>query len=225
MHLFVAVDEYSRLLQRVYSDCVQRGARPALHVPIVASYMSLSSTRTTIFRQAGYVPSLTYDEDFATRVCHSHSRYPQLHVRRARGQVLSLWSGPTGSRTLDYQRTSPREYQIVRTHANETTWIKDPVSPNHQQHHVQDTSSKQQNKTKIQTQSSAERITTSLSLVHQRKNKQKLGTNLSLYKAYPNHGTNLRKSETKRKQEFNLLQGKNSTFLEAWEKETPKMIS
>ena len=121
MHLFVAVDEYSRLLQRVYSDCIQRGARPALHVPIVASYMSLSWTRTTIFRQAGYVPSLTYDEDFATRVCHSHSRYPQLHIRRARGQVLSLWSGPTDSRTLDYQRTSPREYQIVRTHANETT--------------------------------------------------------------------------------------------------------
>ena len=109
-------------------------AVPDLHFMflIVASYMSLSSTLTTIFRQAGYVPSLTYDEDFATHVCHSHSHYPQLHIRRARGQVLSLWSGPTDSRTLDYQRTSPREYQIVRTHAKETTWIKDPVSSNHQ---------------------------------------------------------------------------------------------
>ena len=32
------------------------------------------------------------------------------------------------------------------------------------------------------------------------------------------------KAETKRKKEFNLLQGKNSTFLEAWEKETSNTI-
>ena len=31
--------------------------------------------------------------------------------------------------------------------------------------------------------------------------------------------------QTKRKKEFNLLQGKNSTFLEAWEKETSNTIS
>ena len=30
-------------------------------------------------------------------------------------QALSLWSGSTDSKTLDYQRTHPREYQIVRT--------------------------------------------------------------------------------------------------------------
>ena len=36
-------------------------------------------------------------------------------------QVLSLWSGSTDSKTLDYQRTNPREYQIVRTHTKETT--------------------------------------------------------------------------------------------------------
>jgi len=29
----------------------------------------------------------------------------------------------------------------------------------------------------------------------------------------------------KRKKEFNLLQGKNSTFLEAWEKETSNTIT
>ena len=52
-------------------------------------------------------------------------------------------------------------------------------------------------------------ITTSLSLAHQRKNKQKPSTNLTLYKAYTNHWTNLKKAETKRKKEFNLLQGKN----------------
>ena len=56
-------------------------------------------------------------------------------------------------------------------------------------------------------------------------NKQKLSTNLTLYEAYTNHWTNLRRAETKRKKEFNLLQGKNSTFLEAWEKETSNTIS
>ena len=36
------------------------------------------------------------------------------------------------SKTLDYQRTNPRGYQIVRTHTKETTVIQDPASPNHQ---------------------------------------------------------------------------------------------
>ena len=57
------------------------------------------------------------------------------------------------------------------------------------------------------------------------KNKQKLSTNLTLYKNDTNHWTNLRRAETKRKKEFNLLQGKNSTFLDAWEKETSNTIS
>ena len=51
-------------------------------------------------------------------------------------------------------------------------------------------------------------------------NEQKLTINLTLFKAYTNHWTNFRKAETKRKKEFNLLEGKNATFLEAWEKET-----
>ena len=38
-----------------------------------------------------------------------------------RDQALSLWSGSTDSKTLDYQRTNHREYQIVRTHTKETT--------------------------------------------------------------------------------------------------------
>ena len=41
-----------------------------------------------------------------------------------------------------------------------------------------------------------------------------------LQEAHTNYGTKLRRAETKRKKEFNHLQGKNSTFLEAWEKET-----
>ena len=47
-------------------------------------------------------------------------------------QALSLWSGSTDSKTLDYRRTNPKEYQIVRTHTKETTWIQDPASPSHQ---------------------------------------------------------------------------------------------
>ena len=92
---------------------------------------------------------------------------------------------------------------------------------------MQDASSKQQ--TKIRIQSSADRVTTLLSLAHQRKNKQtknqKLSTNLTLYEAHTNHWTNLRRAEIKRKKEFNLLQGKNSSFLEAWEKETSNTIT
>ena len=38
-----------------------------------------------------------------------------------RDQALSLWSGSTDSNTLDYQRTNPKEYQIVRTHTKEIT--------------------------------------------------------------------------------------------------------
>ena len=82
---------------------------------------------------------------------------------------------------------------------------------------------KNTNKTKIQTQSLADRITTSLSL-HQRKNKN--SAQISPYtKLTTNHWTNLRRAETKRKKEFNLLQGKNSTFFEAWEKETSNTIT
>ena len=49
-----------------------------------------------------------------------------------RDPALILWSGSTASKTLDYQRTNPRDYQIVRTHTKETTWIQHLASPNHQ---------------------------------------------------------------------------------------------
>ena len=48
---------------------------------------------------------------------------------RWRDKALSLWSGSTDSKNLDYQRTNPREYQIVRTHTKETTWIQDLNHP------------------------------------------------------------------------------------------------
>ena len=47
-------------------------------------------------------------------------------------------------------------------------------------------------------------------------NKRKVSTNLTPYQAYTNHWTNLRRAETKRKEEFNL---------EALEKETSNTIS
>jgi len=52
-------------------------------------------------------------------------------------------------------------------------------------------------------------------LIGGKTNKQKLSTNLTLYKAHTNHWANLRRAETKREKEFNILQGNNSTFLEA----------
>ena len=38
-----------------------------------------------------------------------------------RDQALSLWRGSTDSKSLDYQRANPKEYQIVRTHTKDTT--------------------------------------------------------------------------------------------------------
>ncbi|XP_026973890.1 cilia- and flagella-associated protein 61 [Sagmatias obliquidens] len=85
MHLFVAVDEYSvgcckEIIRTVFK------AVPDLHFIflIVPSYMSLGSTLITVFDQVGNIPSLTYDEDFAVHICHRHSHYPQLHIRKAR---------------------------------------------------------------------------------------------------------------------------------------------
>ena len=49
-----------------------------------------------------------------------------------RDQALSLWSGKTDSKTLDYQRTNPRDYQIGKISTKENTCLQDPVSPNHQ---------------------------------------------------------------------------------------------
>uniref|UniRef100_A0A8D0MCU8 Cilia and flagella associated protein 61 n=1 Tax=Sus scrofa TaxID=9823 RepID=A0A8D0MCU8_PIG len=85
MHLFVAVDEYSvgcckEIIRTVFK------AVPDLHFIflIVPSYMSLGSTLITVFNQVGNIPSLAYDEDFTVHVCHRHSHYPQLYIRKAR---------------------------------------------------------------------------------------------------------------------------------------------
>ena len=46
-----------------------------------------------------------------------------------RDQALSICRGSTDSKSLEYQRTHPREYQKVRTHTNETTWIQTQHHP------------------------------------------------------------------------------------------------
>ena len=124
----------------------------------------------------------------------------------SRGQALSLWSGSTDSKTLDYQRTNPREYQIVRTHTKETTSIQGLASPNHLQHPVQDASSKQQTKQRYKPnkQQTGLHLTQPCPSEEKQIRKQKLSTHLTPYKAYTNHWTNFRRAETKRKKEFNL---------------------
>jgi len=91
---------------------------------------------------------------------------------------------------------------------------------------VQDASSKQQTKQKYKLSNQHTGFPPYPALpIRGKTNKQKLSTNLTLYEAHTNHWTNLRRAETKRKKEFNLLQGKNSILLEAWEKETSNTIS
>ena len=85
-------------------------------------------------------------------------------------------------------------------------------------------------KAKIQAQSSADRRVPPPSAlpISRKANKQvKTQHKLTLYKAHTNHWANLRRAKTKREKEFSLLQEKNSTFLEAWEKETsnPKTLN
>ena len=80
---------------------------------------------------------------------------------------------------------------------------------NQQGHPVQDMSSKQQTKQKYKLSHQQTGLPPHLP-IRGKANKQKHSTNLTLYKAYTNHWTKLRRAETKRKKEFNL---------EAWEKE------
>ena len=136
-----------------------------------------------------------------------------------RDQALSLWSGSTDFKTLDYQRTNTRKYQIVRTHTKESISIQDPASPNQSSNlcRMPHLNNKQNKNTNLIISRQDYYLTQPRSSDEKQINK-KLSTNLTLYEAYTNHWTKLRSAETKRKKEFNLLQGKNSTSLEAWER-------
>ena len=91
---------------------------------------------------------------------------------------------------------------------------------------MQNTSSKQQTEQKYKPSYHQTVLPPQSALsIRGKTNKQKLSTNLTLYEAHTNHWTNLRREETKRKEELNLLQGKNSTFLETWKKETSNTLT
>ena len=133
-----------------------------------------------------------------------------------RDQALNLWGGSTDSKTLDDQRTNPREYQTVRNGTKETTWRQTPASPKHQEHPAQDAASKQQTNKKYKPDHQQTGLPYHSALPIRVKKKKRLSTNLTLYEDCTNHWTKLRRAETKRKKEFNL---------ETWEKETSKTIS
>ena len=83
---------------------------------------------------------------------------------------LSLWGESAEYRTIYCQRTPGlREYLLVRTSKKGTTCIQDPAPLNYWQHLLQDTSLKQQQQQKKQTQSSADRLPTE---VQKQTNKQ-----------------------------------------------------
>ena len=62
---------------------------------------------------------LFLDICFTLPQCHNKPLVESSFLTR--DQTLSLWSRSTDSKTLDYQKTNPREYQIVRAHTKETT--------------------------------------------------------------------------------------------------------
>ena len=56
------------------------------------------------------------------RADRSTGQWKRIHrTMHTENQALILWSGSTDSNTLAYQKTNCREYQIVRTHTEETT--------------------------------------------------------------------------------------------------------
>ena len=83
-----------------------------------------------------------------------------------------LWSGNTDSMTRDYPRTpNPREYQLVRIPIKATTCKQDQGMTQLATALYAGCLIQTTNKAKIQTQPSAERVTTLHSSVHQREKK------------------------------------------------------
>ena len=110
-----------------------------------------------------------------------------------------------------FSAANPREYQIVRSHTKETFstrpgFTQPPVATLCRTPHLNNKQNKDTN-----------HLTQPCPLEEKLTNKQtKLSTNLTLYEAYTNHWTSLRRAETKRKKEFSV---------EAWGKETSNTIS
>ena len=71
---------------------------------------------------------------------------------------------------------------------------------------MQDASSEQQTKQKYKPNHQKTGLKPDSALpIRGKTNKQKLSINLTLYKAYTNHWTNLRRAETKRNKEFRIM--------------------
>jgi len=81
---------------------------------------------------------------------------------------------------------------------------------------VQDTSSKQETKQKYKPNHQQTRLPSHLLITGKTKNNKNLSTHLTLYEAYTNHWSSLRRAKTKRKKEFNL---------QAWKKETSNTVN
>ena len=58
--------------------------------------------------------------DISSNLTYGHSKPLVESSFLNTDQVLSFWSGRTDSKTLDYQRTNPRENQIMRNHTKKT---------------------------------------------------------------------------------------------------------
>ena len=113
-------------------------------------------------------------------------------------------------KTLDYQGTNPREYQIVRTHShklnhlNTRPRITQPLVTPSVRHLIQTTS-----RTKIETQSSAYRVTPSISPAHQKEKKKKNSVQISANaKLTQTFGPNLGVQKLKGGKNKNLKAGK-----------------
>lgn len=129
----------------------------------------------------------------------------------AREQSLRLWCGSPDSKTLGYQRTpNPRENQLVRIPIKATTCTQDLESPNCQQHHVQDASSKQQTRqnNKPNYQRTGLPPHRALPITGKKKKKQnknnltfshQISSTSHTYTAYTIHWTKLMRAEAKKK--------------------------
>ena len=127
-----------------------------------------------------------------------------------RDQALSLWSGSTDSKTLDYYRTNPREYQIWELTQRKPLEYKTRHYPTtsstlRRASHLNNKQNKNTNK--IISRQDYHLTQACPSEENKQTNKQ-----ISPYTdAYTNHWTNLKRPETKKKKEFSL---------EAWKEET-----
>ena len=119
-----------------------------------------------------------------------------------RDQALSLWNGSSDSKTLDYQRTYPREYQIAKLTQRKPLDYKT-------QHHPSTSSilfrtphlNKKQNKSTNPVISKQDyHLTQPCPSEEEQTNKPTKSQHKShIIQVYTNHWTNLRRAETKRK--------------------------